>query len=223
MSQRLYVIGNIKYPSVTTILDVLNKPGLMYYYGKHGTKKASLISRMAATLGNRIHKYIELDRNGNGDKYLERLRKEGKYKRKLWRLVNQYERFKANYKYIPMKVEKTIYSKKHKYAGTLDGLGTITRIKKIKPRLLKTNLIVADWKSSGKIYPEYILQVVAYYFAVKEMHPGIKLSGICIVSYNKEEDYGEPDIKLILNKKKLRKIFKLFLYIKEYYTGRVIL
>ena len=224
MSQRLYIIGNTKYPSVTTILDILDKPGLRYWYGKHGTKKASMLSGKAANIGNRLHKYIELDKKGKGDKYLEKLKKKGKYGRKLWRMVNQFERFKSTYSYKPVDVEKTVYSKRYKYAGTLDGLGTIFIVKKIKQhRHMKIYLVITDWKSSGKIYPEYILQVVAYFFALMEMHPGTRISGICIASFNKEEDYGEPDIKLILNKKKLKKIFKLFLHLKAYYDGRVIL
>ena len=59
--------------------------------------------------------------------------------------------------------EHSVYSLSFRYAGTIDWLGEIDWDGKRVVALL-------DWKSSGRIYDEYLAQVAAYYQAVLEEH-----------------------------------------------------
>jgi hypothetical protein len=46
--------------------------------------------------------------------------------------------------------ELSLVSEKYKFAGTADGF------------LLNNGRAVIDWKTSGKCYPEYLIQIAAY-------------------------------------------------------------
>lgn len=61
----------------------------------------------------------------------------------------------------PLHVEKTIYSVKHRYAGTMDLLA-----------MVDGKLTLLDWKTSSGIYPENFLQSVAYQAAAQELGLG---------------------------------------------------
>ena len=65
------------------------------------------------------------------------------------------------------------------YAGTIDALG-----------VKEDELIVIDWKTSGGIYPEAMLQVSAYAAALKEC-TGIEVVEAWIVRFPRDEP--EPD------------------------------
>ena len=60
--------------------------------------------------------------------------------------------------FLMCKAEMLVYSRKYKYAGTLDTVGYVD-----------TWLSVVEWKTSTAIYPEYSLQAAAYKAAVLEM------------------------------------------------------
>jgi len=69
------------------------------------------------------------------------------------------------YKPEPKETEKIVWSKKYKYAGTLDFIGLIT-IKENKTKV-QTRAVI-DWKTSKGIYREYELQLASYWEAIKE-------------------------------------------------------
>ena len=58
-----------------------------------------------------------------------------------------------------LEVEKKIYHRKEKYAGTLDAVAKI-----------KGQLCVIDFKTSNKIYKDYYLQIAAYAKALEDMY-----------------------------------------------------
>ena len=60
--------------------------------------------------------------------------------------------------FLMCKAEMQVYSRKYKYAGTLDTVGYVD-----------TWLSLVEWKTSAAIYPEYALQAAAYKHAVIEM------------------------------------------------------
>lgn len=66
--------------------------------------------------------------------------------------------------------ERKIYSRKHKYAGTLDGLCEVDSCDNPRccPHEFKNRLTVADWKTSNYLYLEYLLQTAAYEAAYEE-------------------------------------------------------
>lgn len=205
--QRIYIIKGKKYPSVTTITGILGSIGMLYFYGKHGIQEAKRIGKQAANLGKKQHRALRRDSVGKKC----RPKKCGK---KLNRMLKQYIRFKIKYKFKSMYSELVVYSKKHNYAGTLDNIGSIYISSAYHP------LVMVDWKSSKAIYPEYILQLAAYFFAYKEMHPNTGIKKAWIVRFKKDEK-GKvlPEIKKI-KYKKLKKAFKTFIHLRKVYAWK---
>jgi hypothetical protein len=60
--------------------------------------------------------------------------------------------------FAPLAAEQKIYSRYHRYAGTMDF-----------PARINDRRAVLDWKTSSSIYPEYRLQIAAYAEAYDEM------------------------------------------------------
>lgn len=57
---RLYQTpSGIKYPSITTVLSILNKEAIMKWRKRVGEKEADRISKRATVKGTRVHKYFE--------------------------------------------------------------------------------------------------------------------------------------------------------------------
>lgn len=53
-----------EYISVTKVLSYIDKPGLRYYYGKHGTVKAEEMSSEAKDIGTKVHDLVRQDMEG---------------------------------------------------------------------------------------------------------------------------------------------------------------
>jgi hypothetical protein len=66
--------------------------------------------------------------------------------------------------------ERKIYSRRHRYSGTLDAIGTI-----------EDKVYLLDWKTSKHVYPEFRLQTAAYVAAYEEEFPSQKIEGRYIV------------------------------------------
>ena len=216
MGSRLYIKKGKKYPSVTTILNIINKPALMYWYGKLGIAECTKIKNSAKKIGLKLHKYIEYDAKSpkkaheyykkmNGRDYFRR-----GYGRKLWGMINQYEKFKALYKFRPLYSEITIVHEEEGYAGTADSIGYI-RWKG------KDYLVLLDWKTSTSIYVETLFQMVAYYKAIRKYKKKLKIKGIMCISFNKEQTDGEYGLRFIKNKTILKELYQGFLYAKGLY------
>jgi hypothetical protein len=150
--------GGRVYPSVTTILQVIKRPGLANWTARQAVRAAlddpslsveEAISKVfsevnkAADRGSLVHKLLEV---------------EAEFPPELEGYKKAYDSFKSGFSFEVLDRERVIYSDKHKYAGTLDLLaasnGTIWLI---------------DFKTGGGIYPEFALQLRAYKEAVEEM------------------------------------------------------
>lgn len=68
------------------------------------------------------------------------------------------------------KTETVVYSRLHNFSGIMDGLALVSSCEDTSccPFLFKDVLSVIDWKSSNRLYPEYLLQTAAYQFAYEE-------------------------------------------------------
>lgn len=66
--------------------------------------------------------------------------------------------------------ERKIYSRKHKYAGTMDGICIVDSCADPKccPIPFVSRLTITDWKTSNYLYMEYLLQTAAYLQAYNE-------------------------------------------------------
>jgi len=69
-----------------------------------------------------------------------------------------------------IETERKIYSRKYKYAGTMDGLCLVDSCSDPAccSTAFKDHLSIADWKSSNYLYIEYLFQTAAYQGAVME-------------------------------------------------------
>lgn len=92
-----------------------------------------------------------------------------------------------------LQTEKKVYSKKYKFAGTMDGLCTVDsctdRLCCLVP--FKDALTVADWKSSNYLYIEYLYQTAAYEQAHEEEH-GVDVTDRWILRLGKSDGDFEP-------------------------------
>jgi len=145
------LVSGIKLPNVTSILGIVNRPGLINWAVKL-TKQGedhNVERDKAAELGTQVHKAIQYhlsEGKVNANDYeLEVLAMLGRW-------VEWYEDSGISI----IATEKMIYHPYHKYAGTVDALGMDSNGK----------LVVLDWKSGG-IWPEMAVQVSAYARAVE--------------------------------------------------------
>src|SRR5512135_1494532 len=89
----------------------------------------------------------------------------------LWEYMS-FEDWAQKMQLLPLRTEQVVYSKKYKYAGTLDLLAWI--VKDGQRRLL-----LGDFKTGKAIYAEAKLQLSAYAKALAEM--GLETPDVCMV------------------------------------------
>ena len=89
--------------------------------------------------------------------------------------------------------ERKIYSRKYKYAGTMDGLCIVDSCS--DPHccgtLFSNRLTVADWKSSNYLYSEYLFQTAAYQQAFME-ETGEQVQDRWVIRLGKEDGEFDP-------------------------------
>lgn len=188
------ITEDVKYPSVTTILDVVEKAGLRFWYAKiqretdadlaraskttkaaaeailKNTRPAETVKQKAADIGSEAHAMVEWTiKKLLGEKPGSKpaMSKEAAVCFASWK-----DWWKAA-SLKPVFSEKMVWSDKYHYAGTADC---------VAERAGK--LYVLDWKSSKAIYPEMHLQLAAYRSALVEQ--GHKVVGSAVVRLPKE-------------------------------------
>lgn len=90
--------------------------------------------------------------------------------------------------------ECKVFSKEHKYAGTMDGLCIVDSCSDPAccAHAFKDHLSIADWKSSNYLYLEYIFQVSAYKAGRIEEFPEEKIVDCWVLRLGKEDGEFEP-------------------------------
>ena len=111
------------------------------------------VSREATDIGSLAHDYIE--------KFIRNEKPELPVNEQARNCCVAAQDWMLKHKFQPLDPERKIYSRKYRYAGTLDW-----------PCFVDTHLSVVDWKSSKAVYPEYVLQLAAYQSAWQEMGMG---------------------------------------------------
>ena len=147
--RRLYQTpeGN-RYPSVTTVLSILESPELDEWRLKVGPEEAARIGRIAADSGTKLHEACENYLLGRPTKWtMFDLNAKDMYKLCLPVL----ERIDVIHA-----IECRLYSDKLKVAGSVDLIG-----------VLDGDLCIMDWKSSKRYkskvdIPNYFMQAAAY-------------------------------------------------------------
>lgn len=186
--KRYYLIGDKKYPSVTTILGAMtDKSGLDRWRKQIGKEEAKRISSFSANRGTIMHQMIEYYLTSDKKDQRERLidaqhkiiefvdnegftQEELEVGRKLFYTFYNNELFNRISEIIS--IEETLYS--HLMGGYAGRVDTIYKN-------LIAYLIILDFKTSRKPKKkewihDYLLQISAYFLAYWEM-TGIKPHG----------------------------------------------
>lgn len=143
------------YPSVTTALKIIDKPGLNAWRANLGPQAADEISTEATSLGSQVHDAIDNINNGgipddpNPD---------------VMAILDSYIRWKATAIEDIHVVEMPYFSHKYRFAGTVD---LVARLKGDKV------WSVIDFKTSKGFWPEMALQLAAYDLAIRETYANL--------------------------------------------------
>ena len=224
-----YVLDGKDYWRVTSVLSAINKPALM------GWKANITLDKARRSLQANVGKEVIID-----DKFIEEIiegaRAEPDYvlgtardfgsdahyaleqyithgevpgNASLFRVIGAFNQWvKDNGIEMLPQTEVTV-AHPFGYAGTIDALG-----------VKGDELIVIDWKTSGGIYPEAMLQVSAYAAALQEC-TGLEVSEAWIVRFPREEpDPGELPFDWVrLDRNNLSNNCGLFCNAQRIYEG----
>jgi hypothetical protein len=162
-----YYIDGERVPGTTTIIGRFGESeGLKYWAWQMGHKQAKdgkpfkymeLADKPAET-GTLAHRMIELHINGE-DPYSCL---EGVEKTMAEKATNAYKMYEiwesqTGLKMLSKYQEIQLVSKQYRFGGCPDAIGEI-----------HGKIVLLDWKSSAKIYPDYLLQLAAYKHLVNE-------------------------------------------------------
>ena len=163
--------GN-KYPSITTVLSVLNKKGLMEWRKRVGSEVANHIARTAANRGTKVHQMCE-DYLNNMSKDFPDKWKEHKKNFLPYCLFSQLKSVLCNIDNIYAQ-EAGLYSDKYKVAGRVDCIAEYNGVPSIIDFKTSTKERKDEWNES------YYIQGSAYAEMFGE-RTGIEISQVVIL------------------------------------------
>lgn len=182
-----YYVDGIPFLTVTTILKVIDKSGPLMWWacgetydymmkelaeGRSPDRKASIMARVATSnkakdRGTAVHSIVEAWKNID-----EIVGQDGPYKR----YAQAFKDFLDHHDIEIVEQERTVYSKKYKYAGTVDMVAKVNG-----------KLMVVDVKTGKNLYPEVQLQASAYANALKE--EGVEVEGTSALLLKEDGKY----------------------------------
>lgn len=151
MTGRHYTIDGERYPSVTTVLGMLEKSGLAKWRGNVGNAEADRISKEATDYGTAVHLLLERVNRGN----------RGPFGEPDDSVIAPYVTWHDENISAVLGAEKLLVSRQFKYAGTADGVVLLNGDKSatiIDLKTSKTDLAQHEWA----------LQLAAYALALEE-------------------------------------------------------
>jgi len=165
------------FPSVTTVLGVLRKIGLEFWFKKNTEAFCNAASAKGKLIGTQIHEAIE--------NYIlkNEVKVDTAYPEEVTNALKSFMLFRTENPGISLEwSEMMLTSELHKFNGTLDCKGKVINLP-----------IIFDWKTGEAkkkdkpdIYDEYKYQVAAYVTAHNEIHPPEIFDAI-IVSFAKDK------------------------------------
>lgn len=192
-------------PSVTTILDVINKPAIAEWANrlglfKHVQYKEHLNS--LARAGTLLHAKIEAELRGKAAP------DESQYSSEEvnWAFQSwfHWSSWRRQHQIRPLALELPLVSAVHGYGGTIDCIAE-----------LDGEPCVIDWKSSIKPYESHFLQVAAYQALVREVK-GVNLSAIVVCCQRGGTKFNEARVE---PDERMEALFDTFLRAKGLYEG----
>lgn len=164
MGTQPYIIDGKRVPGVTTILSKFkDSGGLIHWAWKLGTegKDYRAIRDAAAEAGTLAHEAVEAHVRGSEPKVFPDS-ETGEKARKAFGAFLEWAdqtQLKITHSEIPL------LSQRHRFGGTLDAM------------LVRGKLSLGDWKTSNKVYPEYLCQLAAYGILWEENYPDQPIEG----------------------------------------------
>ena len=208
------------YPSVTTKLSIIDKPGLRRWYASLGEREARKRTTEAADKGSRIHHAAQIMAQGGAVIYQpirhpnydgEELFKLKKKYKDLYILEHQDEmldvwkikQFFAKVNPLIIGTEVIVYSVTNKEAGTIDLIFRIKEDCEIEgvnkePLKLEKGIYIGDYKS-GNLYDEARMQVSTYGAMLVEMSAEYKreIKGALLIHTGSKSRTGIPGLEVI--------------------------
>ncbi|MBI4676119.1 MAG: PD-(D/E)XK nuclease family protein [Elusimicrobia bacterium] len=191
--------GQDRYPGVTGMLSVINKPALVPWAKREALSlvEAALMTRLDGRRSARIVlnkawissvlieakkrpdklKTEAADLGSQAHAFIDRIirgEEPGKVPPEIEAPVRAFRDWWKSTKIELLLGDTKVASREHKFGGSLDALGR-----------RNGKLVILDWKTSNGIYAEYALQVAAYAQAFKETY-GIACDEAVIVRFGKK-------------------------------------
>ena len=201
--KRYYLINGKKFPSVTTIISLLDKPAILHwairktieYLKKFEGKK---ITSEILELAENRYKYLKnaaAEKGTDIHKVVEYYLRTGYIPASFPTALGNFIDWKDKVDYYHLESEKLVINYKYQYAGRIDLLGKIKNIP-----------YIIDLKTSKNIWISHKLQISAYKYALK------KPVGMCILKLNLENRGHKA---YYLKKEEYLKYIKIFLYLSR--------
>lgn len=182
-----------KWPSVTQVLSVVDKPFLRLWYGRLGTAECERIKKEAGEFGHRIHELIEQFLQNTSGHINEML------SNREMQMIRTFSSWRDQSRFKPLEIERKVESKEFEYHGTLDSIGTFGSN--------ANTPFILDWKTSSKIDDLYGCQLAAYAHAYKE-ETGVEILTGGVVRLEKDPTkLKQIEVKTFID---LPRYFKVF-------------
>lgn len=174
MAERNHRDYDNKYPSVTTILGVLRKMGLEYWFKVNTLKYITEATNKGKTIGTQTHEAIEHFINTGTAKI------ESEYPDEVTFALKSFMLFRKEHPEIVLKLTETkLTSEVYKYNGTLDA--------PCPPVLIDWKTGEAKEKETPTIYDEWKYQASAYVNLWNENNPDNIINKVIIVAIAKDK------------------------------------
>jgi len=166
-------------PSATTVAGRFKDPGGLYWWhwdrGRRGVDFNDYSSDGALDIGKLVHSIIESDLAGD-----PRPGFPSRYRVNVDAALTNWRNWFLGQQIEIIATEIPLVSERYRFGGTIDAM--------VRDR--DGRVCVADWKTSGKIYEEALLQVAAYRILWEENRGPVE-GGFHVVRFSKEDgDFG---------------------------------
>ena len=194
--------SGILVPGVTTVLNLLAKPALIYWAWNLGMQGEDFrkVRDKAADIGTVAHYLVECHiKNEPQDleDYPPRVVKTA------WVAYKAFEDWCSTNKVETLACEEELVSEKYLFGGKIDWVA----------RDAAGRVLLLDIKTSKGIYEEHKYQLAAYRAVWDEVHPDMKIDKAAIIKLDKvtgEFSYHPFDL--------LNKEFEIFLHLRDIYS-----